>query len=140
MLRTFRTNPLVALAPAVLGAALGVLAAPAARARLSAVAVSQLGEQDFANNTGRVTDRQIRAAGAGEAYPFNGAVFGDDRKPGKKALGSVRYTHTFDPTATGYDIAPHLPFSRQHKELRRPLHPNQPFHRPHRLLGHGHGT
>ena len=97
MLRLLRTHPLARLLPAVLGVA---AAAPAARAGLSdpvATQAFQLGEQDFANHTPRVTDRQIHAAGAGEAYPFNGTVFGDDRKAGKKALGKVRYTHTFDP-------------------------------------------
>jgi hypothetical protein len=53
----------------------------------------QLGQQDFAGDNTPVFDSQIRAAGAGEAYPFNGTVFGDDRT-GK--LGSLEYTHTFD--------------------------------------------
>src|SRR4051794_17954403 len=52
-----------------------------------------LGQQDFAGDKSQVLDSQIRAAGAGEPYPFDGTAFGDDRS-GK--LGSLEYTHTFD--------------------------------------------
>jgi hypothetical protein len=54
----------------------------------------QLGEQDFADGTTPVFSSQIRAAGAGEAYPFDGTLFGNDTKSG--ALGAFDFTHTFD--------------------------------------------
>jgi hypothetical protein len=81
---------------AVLGLAMMAavtLARPAtARAGLSTFQY-QLGQQDFAGDNTPIYDSQIRAAGAGEAYPFNGTVFGDDRTA---KLGSLQYTHTFD--------------------------------------------
>lgn len=54
----------------------------------------QLGEQDFADGQTPVFSSQIRAAGAGEAYPFDGTLFGNDTKRG--ALGAFDFTHTFD--------------------------------------------
>lgn len=54
----------------------------------------QLGEQDFADGKTPVYSREIRTAGAGEAFPFDGTVFGNDVKPGM--LGAFDYTHTID--------------------------------------------
>src|SRR5438270_3828653 len=82
--------------PAVLGlammAAVTLVRPGTARAGVSTFQY-QLGQQDFAGDNTPVFDSQIRAAGAGETYPFNGTVFGDDRT-GK--LGSLEFTHTFD--------------------------------------------
>ena len=46
------------------------------------------GQQDFADGTTQVYERQVRAAGKGEPFPFDGSVFGDDRTG---SLGSVSY-------------------------------------------------
>jgi hypothetical protein len=54
----------------------------------------QLGEQDFADGTTPVFSSQIRAAGAGEAYPFDGTLFGNDTVRG--ALGAFDFMHTFN--------------------------------------------
>ena len=47
----------------------------------------QLGDQDFADGAAPVFSSQIRAAGAGEAYPFDGTIFGNDTVRG---AGRVR--------------------------------------------------
>jgi hypothetical protein len=90
-LRTARRTPLAALGVAVVAMA---LLAPPGPAR-GGIAYFQypLGQQDFAGDNSAVLDLQIRTAGSGEVYPFDGSVFGDDRT-GK--LGSLEYTHTFD--------------------------------------------
>jgi hypothetical protein len=54
----------------------------------------QLGEQDFADGKTPVFSSEIRAAGAGEAYPFDGTIFGTDVASG--GLGAFDFTHTFD--------------------------------------------
>jgi hypothetical protein len=51
-----------------------------------------LGEQDFADGKTPVYSREIKFAGAGEAYPFDGTIFGHDLK---SSLGSFEYVHTF---------------------------------------------
>lgn len=53
----------------------------------------QLGEQDFADGTTPVLSAAIRAAGAGEQYPFDGSIFGNDLVP---SLGAFEYAHRFD--------------------------------------------
>src|SRR5687768_2297686 len=53
----------------------------------------QLGEQDFADGQAPVLTSAIRAAGSGEAYPFDGSVFGNDIRP---SLGTFEYVHGFD--------------------------------------------
>ena len=53
-----------------------------------------LGEQDFPDGRTPVYSREIQAAGAGEAFPFDGTIFGNDLK--KSGLGAFSYTHTFD--------------------------------------------
>jgi hypothetical protein len=55
----------------------------------------QLGEQDFADGKTPIYSRQIRAAGAGEMFPFDGTIFGNDLKSGP-TLGAFGYTHTID--------------------------------------------
>lgn len=55
----------------------------------------QLGEQDFADGKTPVYSREIKSAGAGEAFPFDGTIFGHDLKSGS-TLGAFDYTHTFD--------------------------------------------
>src|SRR4051812_38451444 len=82
-------------AAVVVVSALGLAACgpPAARAGSTTL---QLGQQDFANGTTRVYEWQVRAAGKGEPFPFDGTVFGDDRTG---AFGSLSYTHTFSPPA-----------------------------------------
>jgi hypothetical protein len=53
----------------------------------------QLGEQDFADGRTPVMSSEIRQAGAGEQYPFDGTIFGHDLQP---SLGAFEYTHAFD--------------------------------------------
>lgn len=53
-----------------------------------------LGEQDFADGKTPVYSREIRAAGAGEVFPFDGTIFGNDLK--QSGLGAFDYVHTFD--------------------------------------------
>src|SRR5688572_3023185 len=53
----------------------------------------QLGEQDFADGKTPVYSREIREAGAGEAYPFDGTIFGNDVKPHQ---GAFEFEHMFD--------------------------------------------
>ena len=53
----------------------------------------QLGEQDFADGRAPVLSSEIRAAGAGEPFPFDGSIFGNDVRP---ALGSFTFAHAFD--------------------------------------------
>jgi hypothetical protein len=53
----------------------------------------QLGEQDFADGKTPVYSREIREAGAGEAYPFDGTIFGNDVKPYQ---GAFDFEHTLD--------------------------------------------
>jgi hypothetical protein len=53
----------------------------------------QLGEQDFADGTSPVLSSRIRAAGAGEQYPFDGSIFGSDVQ---RSLGAFEYAHGFD--------------------------------------------
>ena len=63
------------------------------------VAVYQLGEQDFAAGSGPIPVTATHAAGANEAYPFNGTVFGDDRIP---RFGRIEFTYQFAaPTSPG---------------------------------------
>jgi hypothetical protein len=54
----------------------------------------QLGEQDFADGKTPIYSYEIRDAGAGEAFPFDGTVFGHDVK--STGLGAFDYTHAFD--------------------------------------------
>ena len=53
----------------------------------------QLGEQDFADGKTPVYSSEIREAGAGEAYPFDGTIFGNDVKPHQ---GAFEFEHMFD--------------------------------------------
>ena len=53
----------------------------------------QLGEQDFVDGKTPIFTREIREAGAGEVYPFNGAIFGHDMK---RELGAFDFSHAFD--------------------------------------------
>lgn len=53
----------------------------------------QLGEQDFADGRAPVLSSEIRAAGAGEQYPFDGSIFGHDMET---SLGAFEYAHAFD--------------------------------------------
>jgi hypothetical protein len=52
-----------------------------------------LGEQDFADGKTPVYSREIRSAGAGEVFPFDGTIFGHDLK---SSLGAFDYVHTFN--------------------------------------------
>jgi hypothetical protein len=54
----------------------------------------QLGEQDFADGKTPVYSDEIRAAGAGEMFPFDGTIFGNDVK--SAGLGSFGFTHAVD--------------------------------------------
>ena len=51
-----------------------------------------LGEQDFADGKTPVYSREIKSAGAGEVFPFDGTIFGHDLK---SSLGAFEYVHTF---------------------------------------------
>lgn len=53
----------------------------------------QLGEQDFADGRAPVLSSEIRSAGAGEQYPFDGSIFGHDMET---SLGAFEYAHAFD--------------------------------------------
>jgi hypothetical protein len=53
-----------------------------------------MGDQDFEDGQNPVPVWQTRLMGQGEPAPFDGSVFGDDRKPGR--LGSLEYAHRFD--------------------------------------------
>jgi hypothetical protein len=72
----------------------GAIAALLARPALAGSVQFQLGEQDFADGKTPVFSSDIRAAGAGEAYPFDGTLFGNDTVRG--ALGAFDFTHTFN--------------------------------------------
>lgn len=65
----------------------------AARMAGAGAAQFQLGEQDFADGKTPVYSREIREAGAGEAYPFDGTIFGNDVKPHQ---GAFEFEHMFD--------------------------------------------
>jgi hypothetical protein len=54
----------------------------------------QLGEQDFADGKTPIYSYEIRSAGAGEAFPFDGTIFGHDVKA--TGLGAFDYIHAFD--------------------------------------------
>ena len=82
------------LARLIANLAAGAIAALLARPALAGNVQFQLGEQDFADGTTPVFSSQIRAAGAGEAYPFDGTLFGNDTVRG--ALGAFDFTHTFN--------------------------------------------
>jgi hypothetical protein len=82
-------TPFVAVAGAV---ALLCCVAFARPARAGAVQF-QIGEQDFADGKTPVYSREIREAGAGETYPFDGTIFGNDVKPFQ---GAFDYEHTID--------------------------------------------
>src|SRR5580765_98281 len=86
-----RRTPLAALGVAAVAVA-GLCRPEAARAGLASFQFP-LGQQDFAGDNTSVFDGQIHTAGAGEPYPFDGSVFGDDRS-GK--LGSLEFTQPFD--------------------------------------------
>jgi hypothetical protein len=81
------------LARAIANLIAGAIAALLARPAMGGNVQFQLGEQDFADGTRPVFSSQIRAAGAGEAYPFDGTLFGNDTISG--ALGAFDFTHTF---------------------------------------------
>ena len=74
------------------GLSSAVVFAPAGAARAGQVTF-QLGEQDFSDGQTPVWTSDIRSAGAGEPYPFDGTIFGDDEKP---VLGQFQYVHEFD--------------------------------------------
>jgi hypothetical protein len=69
-----------------------VVFAPAGAA-LAGQVTFQLGEQDFSDGQTPVWTSDIRSAGAGEPYPFDGTIFGDDERP---VLGQFQYVHEFD--------------------------------------------
>jgi hypothetical protein len=73
--------------------------APAAR---GGVVTHRLGEQDFAHGAGPVLVAAAAAAGANEAYPFDGTVFGDDRT---RKFGKLSFTYAFQPPAVPADAA-----------------------------------
>lgn len=79
----------------LLGAGLssGLSALAPSSAALAGVVEVQLGEQDFADGDTPIYVSHIREAGAGEAYPFDGTIFGDDETP---VLGGFEYVHEFD--------------------------------------------
>ena len=68
-----------------------VLIGAAATAARAGTVQFQLGEQDFADGTTPILSSQIKAAGVGEAYPFDGTIFGDDLTA--ESLGAFAYTH-----------------------------------------------
>jgi hypothetical protein len=68
-------------------------AAAATPARGGAVQF-QLGEQDFSDGRTPILSSEIRAAGDGETFPFDGTLFGHDVK--SDGLGRFEYDHTFD--------------------------------------------
>ena len=82
---TFRAFACVAAAAAAVLCSAGVAGAGSVQ--------FQLGEQDFADGKTPVYSREIREAGAGEAYPFDGTIFGNDVKPYQ---GAFEFEHMFD--------------------------------------------
>lgn len=78
-------------------ACVALSAVPAARA---GVVVRQMGEQDFAAGVGPITVDMARAAGANEAAPFDGSVFGDDRNP---VYGKLKFSYEYAPAAVTAD-------------------------------------
>ena len=62
------------------------------------VVTFRLGEQDFAHGAGPILVTSAESAGGNEAFPFNGTVFGDDRRA---AFGRVRFTFHLPSPTTG---------------------------------------
>jgi hypothetical protein len=92
----------------VIKSILCLAAAPAMLAVLAAVSVArggvvvhQLGQQDFAPGAGPLAVSQLQSAGAAEAYPFDGTIFGDDRRP--SGFGEITFAYSFAPPATPLD-------------------------------------
>ena len=72
---------------------LGIFCAVTAAARGGAVQF-QLGEQDFPDGKTPVYSAEIRAAGHGESFPFDGTIFGHDVKA--SGLGAFEFEHALD--------------------------------------------
>jgi hypothetical protein len=89
-----RRTPFPRLARLIANLIAGAIAALLARPAMAGNVQFQLGEQDFADGKTPVFSSEIRAAGAGEAYPFDGTLFGNDTVRG--ALGAFDFTHTFN--------------------------------------------
>jgi hypothetical protein len=61
-----------------------------------------LGQQDFADGRAPVFSEEIRQAGVGEAYPFDGTIFGNDLKAN---LGAFDYTHSIPLVGGGVPVS-----------------------------------
>jgi hypothetical protein len=86
----------------VLGAVSALVVMLVAGSAASAgIVVHRVGDQDFAVGAGPLPVALVKAAGADEAFPFNGTVFGDDRGP--RDFGTVRFTYAFAPTTSPDD-------------------------------------
>src|SRR5688500_12098321 len=72
---------------------LGIFCAVTAAARGGAVQF-QLGEQDFPDGETPVYSAEIRDAGRGDSFPFDGTFFGHDLK--SSGLGTFEYEHALD--------------------------------------------
>src|SRR3954468_17549631 len=65
------------------------------------VVVHRVGDQDFAAGAGPLPITTVKSAGADEAFPFAGTVFGDDRGP--RDFGKVRFSYAFAPPTSPAD-------------------------------------
>ncbi|QOV89096.1 hypothetical protein [Humisphaera borealis] len=74
--------------------ATAMLAAPA----WAGIVTYRQGEQDFASGAGPILVTDAVLAGANEAAPFDGSVFGDDRR---SAFGRIRFTYQLPKETTG---------------------------------------
>jgi hypothetical protein len=92
--RPKRVSRSTRLARTLLGAALCGLMLGAPRTARAGFVVSQIGDQDFEDGQNPVPVWETRLVGQGEPPPFDGSVFGDDRKP--RRFGAFEYAHHFD--------------------------------------------
>lgn len=83
------------LKPAVVAVGLLLSLAPAARGGL---VTFRNGEQDYAHGAGPILVSSAQIAGSNEAFPFDGTVFGDDRRA---AFGRIRFTFHLPSPTTG---------------------------------------
>ncbi|GJM26539.1 MAG: hypothetical protein DHS20C16_29540 [Phycisphaerae bacterium] len=80
---------------ALFGALLVTIIVIAASPQIAAGStVSLLGFQDFSDGQTPIFASEMGLAGAGEPFPFDGTLFGNDNID--DSLGSFSYTHTFD--------------------------------------------
>ena len=91
-IRPRKIRPIVRSIASCLSAAL--LATPA----WAGMVTFRQGEQDFASGAGPILVTDAELAGANEASPFDGSVFGDDRRA---SFGRIRFTYQVPADTTG---------------------------------------